>query len=284
MVAATGAIGGTESGAPVSAATSRATPSTERQSARLGVSLMTKTLSSSARTRRTSAPTGASAGSARSPLWSCDSPSSRAEQSIPRLSTPRIVATLISNGRSGDSPGSRAPTTASGAFMPAATLGAPHTTCNGSPLPTATRHTVSLSAFGWRSMASTSPTTTPEKPGATGRTSSTSSPDIVSRCASSSVVNAGSTIVRSQRSENCMALRLQRGGRTEAQRARRADAVRRPPFAATRRDSGAVATISLRLAAVSAHAASQPFTRTASGTAGRRRRRAAGRRCRSGAS
>ena len=64
---------------------------------------------------------------------------------MPWLSTPRMV--LV-------------PVLASGAFIPTRTLGAPQTTFS-FPLPELTVQTVSLSAFGCFSTASTSATTTP---------------------------------------------------------------------------------------------------------------------------
>ena len=74
---------------------------------------------------------------------------------MPWLSSPRILLRLIASP-----PGSFAPTVASGAIIPAWTLGAPHTTVT-SPAPESTRHSVSLSALGCRRTSSTRPTTTP---------------------------------------------------------------------------------------------------------------------------
>ena len=188
VVAATGSMRGRHSGAPVMAATSRATPARLRQSPRFGVSLIVKRRSSSDRKSRISAPTGASSGSSSRPLWSSDSPSSRAEHSMPCDSTPRIRASLIRK-----SPGSTAPMRAQGTRIPAATLGAPHTIWRSAPLPSSTSHTVSLSAFGCRATLRTWATTTPLKGGAIGTASSTSRPDIVSRAASSSLPIGGFT-------------------------------------------------------------------------------------------
>ena len=56
LFAGTGLIAGGSSVAPVSAATSRATPSTDRQSARFGVSLSVSTWSSRPSAARTSLP------------------------------------------------------------------------------------------------------------------------------------------------------------------------------------------------------------------------------------
>ena len=49
-------------------------------------------------------------------------------------------------------------------FWPAATLGAPHTICDGSPLPMFTVHTCMWSLSGCGSHVSTSPTTSPASP------------------------------------------------------------------------------------------------------------------------
>jgi hypothetical protein len=57
------------------------------------------------------------------PAASSESPSSRAEQSMPKDSTPRSFALRISMP-----PGSLAPMVASGAFIPARAFGAPQTT------------------------------------------------------------------------------------------------------------------------------------------------------------
>ncbi len=146
-----------------------------------------------------SAPTGASAASASSPPWSSDSPSSRAEHSMPKDSTPRTLAALILT------PGSSAPTSAQGTFMPAATLGAPQTMAK--RFAVAGIDCAQVELVGIRMLvrpSSTSATTTPENGGATGSSASTSSPAMVSRCASSSLVSGGLTKVRSQLSENCI--------------------------------------------------------------------------------
>ena len=86
------------SGAPVSAATSRATPKTLRTWPRLGVSLSVKSVSSSCRWPRRSAPTGAASSRISRPPWSSESLSSRAEHSMPWLSTPRSLPSLMRNG------------------------------------------------------------------------------------------------------------------------------------------------------------------------------------------
>src|SRR5712691_11495236 len=115
---------------------------------------------------------------------------------MPFDSTPRTVACLISM------PGRRVPTSATGAFIPVTTLGAPQTIESGAAPPTLTLHRVSRSASGCFATSSTCPTTTLPKAGATGSTDSTSSPPMVSTFASSWVGNFGSTNDRSQCSEN----------------------------------------------------------------------------------
>ena len=182
----TGSNKGSLSAAPVIAATSRATPTTLRQSARFGVSLIVSLRSSRSSVARMSWPMGASASRIIRPLWSSDSPSSRAEHSMPCDSTPRIVVRLMRK-----SPGSTAPSSAHGTRRPAATLGAPHTMLSFAPVPASTSHTVSLSAFGCFATETTWATTIPVNGGATGTDSSTSSPLIVRRCASSSLPIAG---------------------------------------------------------------------------------------------
>ena len=143
-------------------------------------------------------PTTASAASSINPLLSDTRPSSLAEHIMPKDTTPRTLASLISN------PGSSAPTSAHGAFMPTLTFAAPHTMDSGAPSPTSTVSTFSLSASGCLSLLSTSPTTTLSNGGATGDSSSTSSPAMVSRCASSSLDSKGLMRVRNQDSENCI--------------------------------------------------------------------------------
>src|SRR5262245_28866444 len=63
---------------------------------------------------------------------------------MPRLSTPRIFPTA----RVIFLPGMNAPGGTKTPFIPARALGAPHTTCTGSPSPVSTRHTRSRSALG----------------------------------------------------------------------------------------------------------------------------------------
>src|SRR5690606_34088095 len=108
-------------------------------------------------------------------------------------STPRSLPFLILK-----SPGKTAPMVATGAFMPARTLGAPHTICNGSPEPIFTVVTRRRSASGCCSTVKTSPTTTPVNGFAAGASSSTSRPSIVSWSDNFTLSMAGLTHVRSQ--------------------------------------------------------------------------------------
>src|SRR5450830_1774761 len=123
---------------------------------------------------------------------------------MPCDSTPRNCPTLISNGLPSAPGGNTAPAMAQGTFMPTRTLGAPQTILRIVPVLTSTWQTLRRSALGCLATSSTSPTTTLENGGATASTSSTSRPDIVSKCDNSSEVIFGLTMVRSQFSENCM--------------------------------------------------------------------------------
>ncbi len=81
------------------------------------------------------------------PSWSSEICNSNSDTSMPRLSTPRILPTPSVMFL----PGMKAPGGTNTPFMPARALGAPHTTCTGSPAPVSTMHTRSRSAFGCRS-------------------------------------------------------------------------------------------------------------------------------------
>ena len=189
---------GGRSRASVSAASSRAMPSTERQSGRFGVISISSTWSSSPRCFARSPPTGASRSSSSRPA-SCSSPrpSSRSEQRIPCDSTPWIFLAAMT-----PSPGSVAPGGAKAARTPARVFGAPHTTLKRSPLPARTRH----STRWWprlsprsRSIASISPITAPRRPtGASGVTLATSIPALTRRSAASCGESFRSTNSRTQ--------------------------------------------------------------------------------------
>src|SRR6516165_4723795 len=78
------------------------------------------------------------------PSWSPEICNSNCDTSMPRLSTPRILPMPSVMFL----PGMKAPGGTNTPFMPARALGAPHTTCTGSPAPVSTMHTRRRSAFG----------------------------------------------------------------------------------------------------------------------------------------
>ncbi len=114
-------------------------------------------------------------------------PSSFSEQSIPSDSTPRFLVAWIFWP-----PGSVAPGGAKAARAPTVRLGAPHTTVKWRSA-VATRQTPCLS------IASTSPTTTPESPATRGAASATSMPAFVRRSATAFGDRSVSTNSLSQR-------------------------------------------------------------------------------------
>ena len=107
---------------------------------------------------------------------------------MPSLKTPRTLRFSIVNPI-----GSAVPSGANGYFPPTATFGAPHTTVISAGPPKFTLHSVSLSAFGCFSIASTSPTTTPGTPPPRRSMPSTSTPENVSLSANPSTVSSKST-------------------------------------------------------------------------------------------
>ena len=122
------------------------------------------------------------------PAWSPPIPSSRCEQHMPQLGTPRSFDFLILR-----SPGSTAPTVATGTLMPAAMFGAPHTICTGSPAPTSTVTTCRWSLSGCSSQVSTCPTTTPSSAAPVLSTASTPVPVRSSRSQNAFVSEGTST-------------------------------------------------------------------------------------------
>ena len=193
-------IAGCLNAQPVSADTSRAIPLMLRQSARFGVIFSVNTVSSKSRYSRMFAPTGASCGRMCKPFTpSSGRPSSSVEHNIPFDTTPRILVGLILK-----LPGNTAPGNEHGTLMPAFTFGAPHTICINSPVPASTWVTFKRSASGCFSTDFTSAITTPVNAGAAVSASSTSRPDMVSKCESCSGVRLASVWVFSQEWENCM--------------------------------------------------------------------------------
>src|SRR5687767_8952843 len=125
---------------------------------------------------------------------------------MPCDSTPRIFPTLMVNGAfSPGFNGSDAPGKMSGTLSPALKFWAPHTICR-SPLPSLTRQSESLSAFGCLSFVMTCATTTPSNSPETFSTPSTSSPSIVSRSVNSSGDQSKSTYCLSQLSVTFISL------------------------------------------------------------------------------
>ncbi len=121
---------GSANGAPVAPATSRATPATDMRSGRFGLTSMSKTTSSRPKCRFTSAPTGESAGRTRIPPWSAETPSSRAEHTMPWDTWPASFRSPRGSG----STGTRDPGRAHGTRSPARKFLTPATTwCSPSP-------------------------------------------------------------------------------------------------------------------------------------------------------
>ena len=183
---------------PRVAPTSTAKPVMDRQSGRLGVISQSSTTSETPRYSPAGTPTGASSGSTMMPSWSPERPSSRAEQFMPHDSTPRSLLFLILT-----SPGRTAPTMATTTCSPAATLGAPHTICNGagSPfpstlrMPTSTMVTCMWSESGCGSQDRMRPVTTWSRSAPTGSTASTSVPVRTSSATRSDTSSGRSTMV-----------------------------------------------------------------------------------------
>ena len=201
------ASGGSVSGAPVMAATSRAMPSERQAIGAIGRELEREQRVVERRApradRRRSAHRRVEQQQARRVVGRCRA--RLAEHSMPCDSTPRIVARLIARP-----PGSAAPTSAHGAVMPAAAFGAPQTICSGAPAPASTR--AHAQAVGVRMRrdaidradddAGERRRGRPRRPRPRGRPSS-------ARRTAPSLSSGGSTSVRSQRSENFIVRRRQ---------------------------------------------------------------------------
>ncbi len=167
--------GGSASGAPVAACSSRATPYMPRQSGRFGVISSSSTSVTIGSTSASGVPAANSASSVsssstmipalRSP-WGSSS-SSEAARIIPSETIPRSLAFP-----SFVPPGITAPGRATATVCPAATFGAPHTIVAGSPSPRSTEQTLRRSASGCCSALSTRPTHEPlagRRPGVVDR-------------------------------------------------------------------------------------------------------------------
>src|SRR5690606_19772626 len=172
---------------PSFAPRSRATPSSEKASARFGDSSSSITVSSG-HSSASGAPTGASGPNVTiPPAWS-KMPSSLALASMPSLSTPCIVRVPTSPG----TPGRRAPGLTRAPSWPAATFGAPHTTCTAVP---GTVTTTFFSPFvpGIGSASSMRATSTPSGAGGRRWTVSTARPRPDSRSVSSPTSGSASS-------------------------------------------------------------------------------------------
>ena len=209
-------MAGTSTGLNVpspAAARSRATPITPMQSGRSGVIATSNTGEASLYSAKL-VPTGASSGSSIIPSCSSPSSSSRTEHIMPFDSTPRIALLRSSMPLAGPT----APGRPSTPFMPARALGAPQTTCSGSPSPVSTLSTCSLSASGCLAAVSTLATRNPASLSAGSSMPSTSWPIRLSAAAISGTEASVSRKCSSHSSENFMPslLRLRKGsaGRT----------------------------------------------------------------------
>ena len=109
------------------------------------------------RTGRTSAsgvPGSIPSGSTMIPAWSAPRPISSSARIIPRDSSPRSGRSSSGAGK----PGSSTPGRPTATVAPTPKFQAPQTICRGSPSPTSTWQSWSLSAFGCFSAATTLPT------------------------------------------------------------------------------------------------------------------------------
>ena len=189
--AASPASGTTTSGrrraVPERAAISRASPRWLMQSPRFAVMSTSSTVSPAPRRSPRGVP-GSPSASSRIPSCSSPRPSSRVEQSMPWLVTPRILLFRILKS----SPRT-VPMGASAVTRPARALGAPHTISRISPSPASTRHTCSRSALGWGPASRMRATRTPSGTAPAVSMRSTGSPAMVRRWASSSRSSGRST-------------------------------------------------------------------------------------------
>ena len=183
------------------APTSRAMPTMDRQSGRFGVISQSSTVSELPWYSANGTPTGASSGRIMMPEWSPESPSSRAEQFMPQLTTPRSLLFLILTP-----PGSSAPTSAVTIWSPCSKFWAPHTMVSGSgspssprlQRPTSTLHTHMWSESGCGSFETTRAVTTWSNASPTVSIDSTSVPVRMSSAESSSGDSGTSMSVFSQ--------------------------------------------------------------------------------------
>ena len=173
----TSSMAGKRTGAPVTAETSRASPTRQSASPRFGLTSTSRTVSPYRSDR--SRPIGASGGRMRIPSASEVRRSSSPEQSIPLLTTPIFSVRSIRR-----SPGRTAPGRATGTRWPGAMFVAPQTIESTSSPPTRTVVSDRRSALGCFSTVSSSPTTTLRQSAPHRSMPRTSMPRTVSRSAS----------------------------------------------------------------------------------------------------
>ena len=137
------------------AATSRASPTSERRSGRFIVGVTSSTWSTSGRTSANGVPGSSPSGRSMIPEWSVPRATSSSARIIPRDTSPRSGRSSSGPGK----PGRTAPGRPTATVAPAPKFHAPQTICCGSGLPTSTWQSWSRSAFGCGSAASTRPTT-----------------------------------------------------------------------------------------------------------------------------
>ena len=132
-----------------SVATSRARPTIESRSTRFIVGVTSSTWSCTGSTSASGVPGSIPSGRTMIPAWSVPSPISSSARIIPRDTSPRSGRSSSGPGKPGRStPGSPTATVA-----PTPKFQAPQTICRGSPSPTSTWQSWSLSAFGCLSAA-----------------------------------------------------------------------------------------------------------------------------------
>ena len=183
---------GRRSGASAIAATSRATPTTLRQSDRFGVKPISYMTSLRPNCSNTGRPKSRSEGKIMMPSDCSDRPSSLIEQSMPKDSWPRIFDFLILKF-----PGRTVPTCARAIRSPVLWFWAPQTTCCVA-LPVLTVQTVSRSASGCCCTSARRATMTVSSPSPKRSIASTSRPVMVNRWERSSALKSKSTYSLSQ--------------------------------------------------------------------------------------
>src|SRR5262249_19492366 len=143
------------------------------------------------------------------PSWSSEICNSNSETSIPRLSTPRMLPMPSIMFL----PGMKAPGGTKTPFMPARALGAPHTTCTGSPAPVSTTQTRRRSALGCCSAEITRAMVNGASSLLRSPTFSTSSPIMVSL---STIAASGASVSRCSLSQARVNFIVELGGQEQS--------------------------------------------------------------------